>query len=203
MKKLAKILLLILGSITLCFAALGWQIYAFGAHTTDASADAAIVLGAAVWGKELSPVFRERVNHAVELYKNGKVRKIIFTGGQGNADELTESAAARKYSIENGVPENDILIEEKSHSTYENIFYAKQAADAAQLKTFLIVSDPLHMKRSMLMAHDLNLDAFPSPTPTTMYQSAKSRFFLLTHETYYYSTYLLSRVLAGKPHTNE
>jgi uncharacterized SAM-binding protein YcdF (DUF218 family) len=114
-------------------------------------ADAAVVLGAAVWGEELSPVFTERVNHSLNLYRSGKVRKIIFTGGQGNRNELTESAAARLYALEHGIPEDIILIEEKSHDTHENLFYAKEVADDNQLKTVLIVSDPLHMKRAMIM----------------------------------------------------
>ena len=49
---------------------------------------------------------------AIDLYRSGKVGKIIFTGGQGNRNELREAAAARAYAIKNGIPANDILIEE-------------------------------------------------------------------------------------------
>jgi len=61
----------------------------------------------------------------------------------------------------------------------------------------LIVSDPLHMKRGVLMAQDVGLLAEPSPTPSTRYQGLKSQMELLAHETYYYIGYLLKRPFIG------
>ncbi len=193
MKKLAKAVLVILFILMLSAAVLASRIYSFRNNRSAAPADAAVVLGAAVWTTQVSPVFRERINHAIDLYQKGQVRKLIFTGGQGNPGEPTESSAARQYAIESGVPAHDILIEEKSHTTYENILYAKQLADAHRMKKVLIVSDPLHMKRAMTMAADAGLLADPSPTPSTRYQGLKSQVTLLAHETYYYTGYLLSR----------
>ena len=171
------------------------RIYTYGNNVVDVQADAAIVLGAAVWGNEVSPVFRERINHAIELYRSGRVRKVIFTGGQGNRNEQTEAAAARAYAMRNGVPENDILIEETSHTTYENVVNAKQLADAHGLKKVLLVSDPMHMKRAVAMAGDIGLEAYPSPTPTTRYQGWRSQMGSLAHETYYYIGYLMRRLV--------
>jgi uncharacterized SAM-binding protein YcdF (DUF218 family) len=192
-KKLSIILKYLIVPALLVVVLVALRIYTFGNNVVDVKADAAIVLGAAVWGNEVSPVFRERINHAVELYRSGKVRKIIFTGGQGNKDELTESAAARRYAIDNGVPEKDILVEQRSHTTYENVVNAKQLADANGLKKVLIVSDPMHMKRAVAMASDIGLEAYPSPTPTTRYQGWRSRTGSLAHETYYYLGYLAWR----------
>jgi len=193
MKKIAKILLLIIAGLILVAGVLASRIYSFGNTRSDASADAAIVLGAAVWSSGVSPVFRERINHGIDLYHKGKVRKLIFTGGQGNPGEPTESSAARDYALQSGVPAQDIFIEEESHTTYENIRYAKQVADTHGIKRVLIVSDPLHMKRAVLMAQDVGLTAEPSPTPSTRYQGLKSQLGLLAHETYYYIGYLMRR----------
>ena len=193
MRKIAKIFLLVACIGVLVFGVLASRICSFGNTRSDASADAAIVLGAAVWSSGVSPVFRERINHGIDLYRTGKVRKLIFTGGQGNPGEPTESAAARDFALQSGVPAQDILIEEKSHTTYENIQYAKQVADTHNIKRVLIVSDPLHMKRAVLMAQDVGLKAEPSPTPSTRYQSVKSQIGLLMHETYYYIGYLIRR----------
>jgi len=195
MRKISKIFLLIVVFVVIVAGLLASHIYTYGNTRSDASADAAIVLGAAVWSSGVSPVFRERINHGIDLYRTGKVRKLIFTGGQGNAGEPTESSAARDYAIQSGVPAQDILIEEKSHTTYENILYAKQVADSEHIKRVLIVSDPLHMKRAVLMAQDVGLIAEPSPTPSTRYQGLKSQFGLLAHETYYYIGYLIRRSL--------
>jgi len=192
-KKVAKTASVIFSVAVLAAGLLAWRIYSFGSASSNAGADAAVVLGAAVWTKEVSPVFRERINHAINLYRKGQVRKLIFTGGQGNPGEPTESSAARDYALESGVPASDILIEEKSHNTYENILYAKQLADTHGIKSVLIVSDPLHMKRAMAMARDAGLVADPSPTPSTRYQGLISQVGLLAHETYYYIGYLLRR----------
>lgn len=193
MKKIAKASLLILSILVLLVGLLASRIYSFRNAGSDASADAAVVLGAAVWTAQVSPVFRERINHGIDLYRNGRVQKIIFTGGQGNPGEPTESSAARQYALQRGIPASDILIEEKSHTTYENILYAKQLADTHGIKKVLIVSDPLHMKRAVAMATDVGLVAEPSPTPSTRYQGLKSQMTLLAHETYYYIGYLLRR----------
>lgn len=193
MRKTVKILSVILSTAILAASLLAWRIYSFGNTSSDAQADAAVVLGAAVWTNQVSPVFKERINHAINLYQKGQVRRLIFTGGQGNPGEPTESSAARDYAIQSGVRASDILIEEKSHTTYENILYAKQLADSNGIKKVLIVSDPLHMKRAMAMAEDAGLVAEASPTPSTRYQGVGSQLGLLAHETYYYIGYLLRR----------
>src|SRR5215207_6671577 len=152
MKKIAKGLLLIFTVLLLVVGLVAARIYSYRNVDSDAPADAAVVLGAAVWGAEVSPVFRERINHGIDLYRKGRVRKLIFTGGRGNGGEPTESSAARRYALRSGVPASDILIEEESHNTYENILYAKRLADAQGVRKVLIVSDPLHMKRAVAMA---------------------------------------------------
>ena len=193
MKRIAKALLLVFLILLFTVGLLAARIYLYSNASSDGPSDAAIVLGAAVWGANVSPVFEERINHGIDLYRKGRVGKLIFTGGQGNPGEPTESSAARDYALQLGIPAGDILIEEKSHTTYENILYAKQLTDAHGLRKVLIVSDPLHMKRAVAMARDVGLVADPSPTPTTRYQGLRSQAGLLAHETYYYLGYLLRR----------
>ena len=198
-KKISRILAAILGTLMLLIGLIALRIYSYGTTVSDLPADAAIVLGAAVWGSDVSPVFKERINHALELRRSGKVRRIILTGGQGNRNEPTEAAAARQYAIAQGISAADILLEEKSHTTYENLLFARDVAVARGLKRVLIVSDPLHMKRAVTMAIDLGLDAYPSPTPTTRYQSKAAQVGLLAHETYYYIGYLIRRPFIKQP----
>jgi len=99
-KKVAFIAKFIIAPALLLVVLVAVRIYTYGNNAVDVHCDAAIVLGAAVWGNDVSPVFRERINHAIDLYRRGKVRKIIFTGGQGNRNELTEAAEARQYGNE-------------------------------------------------------------------------------------------------------
>jgi uncharacterized SAM-binding protein YcdF (DUF218 family) len=170
-----------------------WRIYSYSHHCEIVHADAAIVLGAAAWGEEPSPVFRERINHAVALYKNGYVKKIVFTGGQGDPSEPAEALVGEQFAVAHGVPQADILVETLSRTTRENLYYAQRVAAKQQLSTFLLVSDPLHMKRAMLIAEDLGIKAYPSPTPTTMYRSLASQVRFLVRETRLYLSYVFRR----------
>lgn len=199
MKRIIRISAAVLGTLILLIGLIALRIYSYGTTVSEEPADAAIVLGAAVWGNDVSPVFKERINHALELRRRGKVRKIIFTGGQGNRNELTESSAARQFAIQHGISPADILVEQSSHTTYENLVFAREVAVARGLKRVLIVSDPLHMKRAVTMAIDLGLDAYPSPTPTTRYQGGAKQLGLLAHETYYYIGYLIRRPFIKQP----
>ena len=188
-RRAVKIVRIVVSVFIIAVLVTAVRIYTYGSAAPDMQADAAIVLGAAVWTQQVSPVFRERINHAMDLYRRGRVHKIIFTGGQGNRNEPTESAAARAYAVESGIPPSDILIEQRSHTTFENLVYAKQLADVHGLKKVLIVSDPMHMRRAISMAHDVGLEAYPSPTTTTRYTGFRSQFTELTRETFYYLGY--------------
>ncbi|MGJ5635009.1 YdcF family protein, partial [Nostoc sp. CALU 1950] len=85
----------------------------------------------------------------------------------------------------------DILTETQSRTTHQNLTNALEVAKAHQLNKFLIVSDPLHMKRAVLMARNLGMDAHSSPTPTTRYRSFHSQMEFLSRETYFYFVYLV------------
>jgi uncharacterized SAM-binding protein YcdF (DUF218 family) len=188
-KRAAKILRIVVSVVVIAVVFAAVRVYTYRAASADMQADAAVVLGAAVWSQQVSPVFRERINHAMDLYRRGRVHKIIFTGGQGNRNEPTEAAAARAYAVSNGIASRDILIEQRSHTTYENLVFAKQLADAHGLKKVLIVSDPMHMRRAIAMAEDVGLEAYPSPTTTSRYTGFRSQFAELTRETFYYLGY--------------
>lgn len=199
LKALLAVLLALLGLALATLGLVAYQIYSYGGQSANVEADAAIVLGAAVWTDRPSPVFRERINHAIDLYGSKRVRKLIFTGGVGQRGEPAESAVARDYAAAHGVPPIDILTESESQTTYQNLLYAKRIGDARALGSFLVVSDPLHMKRAMAMAKDLGMEAYPSPTRTTRYRSSSSQLRFLARETYFYFDYLTrSRLKFGK-----
>ncbi|MBK1986138.1 YdcF family protein [Sphaerospermopsis aphanizomenoides BCCUSP55] len=192
--KLVLGILSLISALVVMIASTATSIYFYGDNYTPLQADAAIVLGAAVWGKQPSPVFRERINHSINLYQRGYVRALIFTGGVGSGDELAEAVVGQYYAVKKGVKSSHILMETTSRTTYQNLQNASEVVANYPYKTFLIVSDPLHLKRAVLMARDLGLDAQPSPTPTTRYQSLNSQLPFLMRETYFYFVYLLFKI---------
>lgn len=167
----------------LLFAITGLCIWNYADTDETQKADVAIVLGAAVEDNAPTPVFRERINHGIWLYENGFVPYLIFTGGIGAGDSLSEAYVAKEYAISLGVPEDVIFIEERSLITEENMENAKVIMDEKGLKNALIVSDPLHMKRSMVMAEDYGITAYSSPTQTSMYKSMKTKLPFWARET--------------------
>lgn len=183
--------------LLLYLAVSAWQICAYGEKDELRAADAAVVLGAGVVGNEPSPVFRERINHGVWLYQNGYVKVLIMTGGYGEGAACSEAAAARDYAVRQGVPPEDILIEEKSRITQENLYYARRLMEEYGLKDALIVSDPLHMKRAMRMAADYGIQAYTSPTPTTRFVSARTKLPFLARELFFFTGYKVYRIFSG------
>lgn len=171
------------------WGSVAWLINHYAQQDETRSADAAIVLGAAVARGRPSAVFRERINHAVALYQQGYVETLIFTGSVGWGDELSEAAVGRMYAIEKGVPAEDILLEEYSTNTIENLYYARQVAQANGVETFLIVSTPYHMKRALEISDDLEMEAYSSPTRTIRWLSPFTQFRALVQETVSYGRY--------------
>jgi uncharacterized SAM-binding protein YcdF (DUF218 family) len=169
----------------------GQQVLDYAELNSDAQGDAAVVLGAAVYRDRPSPVFRERINHAIDLYMRGQIGAIIFTGGVGMGDQLAESEAARNYAMAAGVPDEDIWLETVSKNTYQNLEQANLIMQAQGFESAVIVSDPLHMGRAMEYAGDLGLQAVSSPTPTSRYRSWEPRFSFLLREVYFLSWYRL------------
>jgi len=159
------------------------------------TADCAIVAGAAVRGDQPSPIFQERLNHAVALYRDGYVKTLIVTGGYSANNALSDAAVARRYLLAQNVPDQAILVEDRSQVTRENLRYAKAIMALNQLNNALIVSDPMHMKRIMLIAKDERIEAWSSPTPTSRYHSFGTKARFLISETFWYSLYLVYRLL--------
>lgn len=158
------------------------------------SADVAIILGAATDGREISPVFEERLNHGIWLYENGYVGNIILTGGYGEGNDRSDADIAKEYMVSQGILEEDILLEEKSTITEENLENAKIIMEQEGYDIALVVSDPLHMKRAMLMAKDYGITAYSSPTQTSAYVTKKSQLPFLAREVFFYTGYQIVRI---------
>ena len=185
MRQLLLIAGVVVGIPALVVAGFGVAVLRYAAMSDDGPADAAIVLGAAVRTTGPSPVYVERINHAVELYRSGAVKYLIMTGGRGLGERMTEAEAGREQAIAAGVPANAILTETESRDTKQNLDNVKPIVAEHGFDRVLIVSDPLHMMRAMQIAADAGLHAAPSPTPTTRFRTLISQVPMLIRETYY------------------
>lgn len=126
---------------------------------------AAIVLGAALAGDAPPPNLRARLDHALDLYRRGQVRRIILTGGRTPGASVSEAAAGRRYLLDRGLAAEALLLEEASTSTWQNLQNSRSLVLANDLGAVVLVSDATHMLRALKMARDLGLTAYGSPVP--------------------------------------
>lgn len=108
-----------------------------------------------------------RLITAYQLYKRGIIKKIILSGGSGNLlnEEASEAAAIKPYLISLGVPDSDIIVEEKSRNTRENAIFSKKKLDAfPENSKYLLITSAFHMKRAYACFRKANIAVTPYPT---------------------------------------
>lgn len=186
----------LLGLLTILLAigiGIGIRIVNYSTTITTGRYDCAIVLGAEVNGSTPSPVFKARIDHAIALYQAGIVHHLIFTGGVGSRAQIAESAAARNLALANGIPDRAISIESVSRTTLENLAESQQIMHDRGLTTAIVISDPLHLRRSCDMAQALGIVVTPSATPSTRYISLSTQIPFLLREIYFTIHYWIFR----------
>lgn len=193
MFRLLRKMILVVFICCICFVGYAtWSVWDYGKEREVYHADAAIVLGAAEWNGKPSPVYEQRILHGISLFQEEKVDKLIFTGGKGTGSDFSEAEAGRNFAIEQGVPAHAILIENESQVTQENLRNAKSLVDQQGLESVVLVSDPYHMKRASLLAEYVGLDAQPSPTPTSAYQTNETKIPFFIKEVVYVMGYMIA-----------
>ena len=128
-------------------------------------ADAAVVLSTRAYERgRLNPCLVARVEAAVELYRAGKVKKLVMTGGVSR--DLQSSAGNMQMIAEKmGVPKGDIIQEREAGNTFENIVFSRKFIENSP--RVVIVSAGFHLARARMMAdkqwqgHDIQVYAAP------------------------------------------
>ena len=188
---LALLVLLAVGFVAGCGIVV-WR----AAHHDDASeidrVDAIVVLGAAQYDGEPSPVFAGRLDHAALLFEQGRADRVLVLGGALPGDRFTEAEAGRAYLVEEGVAEEAIIPVPEGHTTFESLRAAAQVMRENGLDSAFLVSDPWHNARVERMAGDLEIDGHASATWTSAATSQETRFEGYVRETFAYLYYRLA-----------
>jgi uncharacterized SAM-binding protein YcdF (DUF218 family) len=138
-----------------------------GSHDNRRHVDAIVVLGAAQYNGKPSPILAARLDHAIDLYKQGYAPYFVVTGGKLQGDNYTEAATGRSYAIARGVPATAILAETTGGSTLESIRNVRALFEAHGLHSAVFVSDRTHMLRVLRLAANEGIEGWGSPTPTS------------------------------------
>lgn len=128
-------------------------------------ADVIVVLGAAEYNGRPSPVFRARLDHALQLYQRGLAPLIMTTGGAGGDPVYTEGQVGRDYLVRRGIPAEHIVVEEAGGSTVHSIVAVSEIMRRMSLRSAVLVSDGYHIFRSKRILEFEGMAAYGSPRP--------------------------------------
>ena len=154
------------------------QVWWVGRSDQARAVDAIVVLGVAQYDGRPSPQLQARLDHALALWQEGLSPLVITTGGNQPGDRFTEAETSANYLIEGSVdvavPTESIVQENTGSTTRESLIEVSKIMQARGLHSVLIVTDPYHSLRSRLIAQDLDLVAYVSPTRTSPLRGASA-----------------------------
>ncbi len=159
--------------VALWLATVGLILWA-GARPNVRNADAILVLGAAQWNGKPSPVFKARLDHALELHRMKLAPYLVVTGGVGRGDTLSEGEVALRYAVRNGVEPSHILVERRGLTSAESMKAAAALMRASGLHSAIIVSDSYHMLRVELLARRAGIKPYRAPAPNSPIDRSRS-----------------------------
>jgi uncharacterized SAM-binding protein YcdF (DUF218 family) len=193
LKDLTRLALAVVAGALLVLAYTTWRIWDQGNQDDPRAADAIVVLGAAQYNGVPSPIYRARLDHAIDLFEEGLAPALVMTGGKLPGDKTTEAEAGRRYAISKGVPEDAILVEDHGRTTLESLRTVSRMLTERGLHSAVFVSDRTHMLRVLRIAHDEGLEAYGSPTRTSPIDaSASERLRATMHEVGALALYFLA-----------
>lgn len=156
----------------------GVEIIGFGMRAKPVRSDCIIVLGCQVYGTVPSPFLRARLDEGLRLLNGGYAKYIIVSGARGAGEEVSEAQAMRDYLISKGADSSDIIVEDRSDSTAENIKFSKMKMDGMGFRSAIIVSNRFHLRRATLMAGRAGIDASAAGVFCSNYKYHEVKGFL-------------------------
>jgi SanA protein len=134
----------------------------------------AIVFGARVWDNGVpSNSLHDRVLTAVELYRAGRVKKLLMSGDRRD-ENYDEPAAMKKLAVELGVAESDIVLDNDGKRTYDTCYRAKELFD---IRKAILVTQDYHQPRALYLCNSLGIDSLGVTANRRIYEGEKYYHF--------------------------
>lgn len=119
-----------------------------------------------------TPLLRGRIDRAIGFYlmqkeETGHAPYFVTSGGQGQDEVTSESTSMKAYLLEKGIPEDQIIEEDRSENTYQNMLFSKEKILAVKPDAKVAYSTTnYHVFRSGLYARRVRMDAVGMGQPT-------------------------------------
>jgi SanA protein len=129
----------------------------------------AIVFGAGLWRDGTpTPVLRDRVQTAANLYFDSKVEKLLMSGDNRTLD-YNEPESMRQYALSLGVPDGAIVLDYAGRRTYDTCYRAR---DIFGVKSAILVTQGFHLPRALFLCNMLGVDGVGVPADLQYYRKA-------------------------------
>jgi SanA protein len=130
----------------------------------------ALVLGAGLWPDgSLTPILADRVATAADLYRAGKVEKLLCSGDNRRVD-YNEPAAMKSYAVRLGVPEEDVVLDYAGRRTYDSCYRARAIFGVERA---VVVTQRFHTARSLYTCEALGLDTVAVTADRRVYSAER------------------------------
>jgi uncharacterized SAM-binding protein YcdF (DUF218 family) len=148
--------------------------------------DYVIIHGAGlIDGEKVSKLLQERLDKAILVYsKDPSPTKLIPSGGKGSDENISEAEAMKGYLLEQGIPESDIIMEDKSTTTLENLKFSKDIIDSREGRKYTaLVTSNYHVYRALRYCRRVGLKCKGIGSHVAFYYwpSALIREFIAVH----------------------
>lgn len=120
--------------------------YLFMSDSENCQSDLAFIFGTSLWPRPLSI--------AIDLYRQQRIKKIILTGGINEHTGINEAQEMARVAISQGIPSPNLIIEDKSTNTMENVVFARKLLKELNIlrrtKSILAICKNVHSRRAMM-----------------------------------------------------
>lgn len=131
----------------------------------------AIVFGARVWENgEASPVLYDRVVTAVELYRAGRVKKLLMSG-DNRFENYDEPTAMKQAALKLGVPESDVVLDFAGRRTYDT---CRRAKEIFGVERAILVTQEFHQPRALYLCGNLGIESVGITADRRRYEAENS-----------------------------
>jgi len=141
------------------------SIWIVGNYDNGKSADAIVVMGAAQYDGEPSPLLESRLTTALSLWNDKRAPLIALTGGKQEGDRFTESEAGRTWLMNKGVPASSIVMETVGQSTWQSVQALVPVLEKNSIARVIVVSSDWHIGRSAGSLEDIGISVTGAASP--------------------------------------
>ena len=156
--------------------------------------DAIVVFGAAEYSGRPSPVYRARLDHALELFKDGRAPIVITTGGAGGDPSFSEGGVGHDYLLRRGIPEANLIAETQGTDTARSAERVAVIMKMNGMHSCTAVSDAYHLFRAKKVLEHEGVQVYVNPRSDSRPHSHWQRFLAVMREALSYTAWRLQEL---------